>query len=567
MHKFRALNEQNETPQQAPGLEFYSLRKICILGQKVRPRLQEVKAMKKILNLFCMLFIASQAVCSNLTWSAPVTISGAGASDPQIVMDSNGNVTSAWIEGGVVKASTLPSGGSWGAAATVSSSGASTPRIGLDSSGNVIAIWLESGRVKSSVLTFGGNWGGVTILSDLGASTPELAVDSNGNAIAVWENGGIIQTSTLLAGGSWDPASSFSTLTNSDHPQVAIGDGTAMLVWHNVSSGQDQIITSSATVGGSWGTPQNLVTTSLVDHNHNYPHLAVDNQGNAFAVWYQSDFGGSSNSDYINVTVLGAMLKTGDSFWSDPFAISRVQMGDPANLRAKAGFDLYGNALAVWGLSTEGSTYNIEAGSKLKGIAYPGFVQLTALNLYAYQGDLAVNSLGSALVCYMDWDGTDVRIRATETTLGAFQRNRFTVPQTISEGANNGYPRVATVMIGSTVNTAAVWMSSDGVNNTISAATGSKLTIAPPTNLSVTQNVNSFGVFDEYYNTVTWTASTDSNVAGYVIYRDNILLSAVNGSTFEFVDHNQAQNGSVTYGIATFEPDFQQSAIANVAFP
>ena len=153
-------------------------------------------------------------------------------------------------------------------------------------------------------------------------------------------------------------------------------------------------------------------------------------------------------------------------------------------------------------------------------------------------------------------DGSsNVLIQATETDIGGIEQDFFTIPQTISTGSNNGYPRVATTYSGGTVNAAAVWISSDGVNNTISAATGSKTVIAPPTGLSVTQSSTSFGVFTEYYNTVGWTASTDPNIVEYVIYRDGIALTSVASSTVQFIDHNRVQSGSVTYGVSAVESD------------
>src|SRR5207249_2217368 len=76
----------------------------------------------------------------------------------------------------------------------------------------------------------------------------------------------------------------------------------------------DQIITSTATtVGGAFSTPVNIVGIVNAGHMHNYPKVAVDPNGNSLAIWYRSDFGGATNTDYINVLVLAATLVSGAS--------------------------------------------------------------------------------------------------------------------------------------------------------------------------------------------------------------------------------------------------------------
>ena len=76
----------------------------------------------------------------------------------------------------------------------------------------------------------------------------------------------------------------------SGNPQVAISNGTGhevIVAWHSVINSADQIQAVISTVGGSWGTTNNLVLTT--GNNQNYPKVAIDINGNAAVLWFQSN--------------------------------------------------------------------------------------------------------------------------------------------------------------------------------------------------------------------------------------------------------------------------------------
>ena len=83
----------------------------------------------------------------------------------------------------------------------------------------------------------------------------------------------------------------------------------------------------------------------------------------------------------------------------------------------------------------------------------------------------------------------------------------------------------------------------------------------------VVQAVNDLMVFQEYYNTVSWAASPDSNTVAYKIYRNGIFYLQVDLRQLSIVDRNQTPNGAVTYGIAAIDAQRSQSEIINVSFP
>lgn len=523
--------------------------------------------MKRLLILALTLFSFSELTCNDITWNSPITISNIGvdASDPQIVIDSSGNVTAAWVEGGFIKASDQPFGGSWSAITTLSNSGSSSPKLGVDAAGNVSAIWLEGDLVKGADFSPGGSWSAATTISGLvgAASTPVLAVSAAGDAVAVWVKGGLIETSTRLFGGSWSLVNTFLN-TSSDAPRVAVGNGIAVITWHSVSAGQDQILASRATIGGSWGTVNNLVFAAQAGHKHNFPRVAVDTAGNAFVAWYRSDLSGS---DYINDVVVGSRLLVGASAWDTPIQISTPGQRNPSDFKMRLGFDTNLNALVVWGSSTDGGHFNIESAViQLGGVLNPS-VQVATLDPYAYAFDLSINSLGCALIPYMVSDGSNAVIQAVETDFGGVSANVFTAIQTLSAGSDNGYPVGAVEYSSGTVNAAVAWINFDGSNKIIQVATGSKGIVAPPTSVTVVQSTNNLGVFTEYNNTLSWTASTDPDLTGYVIYRNGIFIAQLSSLFTEFVDHNQVQNGAVTYQVAAYDSQQILSPLITVSFP
>jgi hypothetical protein len=138
-----------------------------------------------------------------------------------------------------------------------------------------------------------------------------------------------------------------------------------------------------------------------------------------------------------------------------------------------------------------------------------------------------------------------------------------------SPGSNNNAPKISENNSSSALISYAnaAWVSTNGANTVIQAASGSKSTVAPPSNLAVSQNVNQFGVFNDYYNTLSWTASTEPAVAGYAIFRNGLMIAQVTSSELKYIDNNAIQNGSVTYGVATIDAQAILSVIQYVTFP
>lgn len=519
--------------------------------------------MKKLLTLACLMTsLQWQCFANTLNWSSPVSIStpNVNASDPQVAIDSNGNATSVWVESNIIQASHFPAGGSWGTITSISNTGASGPRVGIDSAGNLTAIWIENGVVSSATLPAGGSWSTETTISNTGASNASISVDNNGNAVAVWVRNGFIEASQKPFGSSWGNVSLLSSTGAETSPDVSIGaNGTIIAVWHSVSSGADLVIYAKGSVGGSWGSQTSIIATTPAMH-HNYPKVVVDLNGNAVAMWYRY---GLSGSTYSSVQVLSSTLIAGSSTWGVPTLLSNPGMLNLANFAfSKIKTDAKGNIMAEWVNSYDGSTFNIESAVRPNTGTWNLGGLLDGTDPYAYQGSISVASTGDSVVNYMFFDGTNLTIQSIESCVQGIVFNFFTNPVTISQGTNNAYPKVASQSLNNQINAASVWLQNNGTNTTVQAVTGSKILVSPPSNLTVTQNSNNFGVFTENYNTLNWTASPDSDVIEYIIYRNGVVVQAVPASTLQFVDQNTpVASGSITYGVAALSSQLMVSPL------
>lgn len=522
--------------------------------------------MKKLFITLLAALSVSQLMCNDIDWSfPPETLStvGQNATDAQIAMDPNGNSVAVWLENGLVKSKSKPADMPWSAPSTISGFSASSPLIGMDASGNATAVWLEGSIVKAATKTLSGAWSSAATLSGNNASNPALAVGAAGAVIAGWVRTGDVQTSTKLAGGAWGNAATINGATSA-RPMIAIG-GTgantrAVVVWEDVTSSVRKVYASTKLIAAAWGTKQ-IISTD--DPQAAYAQVAVDETGRATAVWYGYDVAGSQ---YSSVLVRSASMSSSGS-WSAPSSLSKPGIRNPATLAARIGYDYTGNAIALWTTSFDDETFYIQSAIKPVNGCWAESKDLVKKNLYALQGDLAVSSLGNALALYMSYNGAALQIQSAELDITGFMDSVWSVPLSNSDGTQNGYPQVAATLTGNTVNSAAVWINYDGMHTSVAASTGIRQTVLPPSALTVTQSSDDFGVFTEYYNTLQWEASEDSNVAGYLIYRNGAFLQRVDANVLEFVDNNRAQNGSVTYGVAAIDNQQTHSPIITVSYP
>jgi len=523
--------------------------------------------MRNIFIAIVVMITCLQLSGNDVNWSFPpdVLATGSTVTEAQIAISPNGNVIAVWVEGGVVKSKIKPANMSWSSVAvSLSSLGASSPRLVSDLNGNAGAVWVEGGVIKAATKLVAGNWSSAATLSGTNAASPSLAVSLAGDLIAAWARNGDIETSTKILGANWQARLTIDD-TGSAVPHVAIGgsgaNARAHVVWQATSGSRGVVSASTKLVlSGSW--EKSLIISDL-NHLAGGPRVAVDQNGNSTAVWYRYDMNGAV---YSNVVVQSASRSV-TSAWSSLTDLSSPGLRDPSTLQARVAYDSSGNAIALWSTSFNDEEFSVQSAVKPVYGQWTSPKVLVDKNLYANKPSLAATSVGDALALYAFYNGAAIQVLSSELDITGFVDSDWSVPLNISLGSQNTRPLIAATLSGNTILTAAVWLGVSGMNNAILSSVGTKSLISPPSNLSVTQAVNNFGVFTEYYNTFSWNASSSPNVRGYSIYRNGVFLMQVRADVLQIIDDNRVQNGPVVYGVAAIDDQQSHSIIITKSYP
>jgi hypothetical protein len=338
------------------------------------------------------------------TWQAPVNLSlrGQSANEPQVVLDGQGDAIAVWdAYNGVtfnVQAAFRPAGGAWQESAPLSAEeipGADTPQVAVDSKGDAIAIWHRGGPFGGAVQTafrpVDGTWQAPAKVSELGFD-PQITFDAQGNALAVWEHydgsNYIVQSASKPVGVEWQtPVNVSEAGETAERPQVAVDDhGNAIAVWHRWTDGlfSTRIVQAAFRPAGAeaWQAPVNISEPGATN-----PQIAFDGQGNAIAVW-------SGN---------GAAFKPAGGPWQAPV---ELEPGGEAQ-SPQVAFDGHGNALVVWP-----SSNRIQAATRsADGVWQAPVTLFTAEGAYdprvgAYDPQVAFDEQGDAVTVWDHDNGT-----------------------------------------------------------------------------------------------------------------------------------------------------------------
>lgn len=230
------------------------------------------------------------------------TNDSASADYPRIALDSTGNGLAVWNQDGDIWANRFTTDGGWAVAQKnkdfMSLSGF-RPQIGLDQAGNALILWSQSNGgsnydVVATHYIAGLGWETANSIesSSGNTSSPQLSVDASGNALAVWKqyNGTDwdIYANLYVAGTGWQEGLLVASDTGSSSlPKVSLNDaGAGMVVWaHHVGSTIYNVVARAYSFDGGWATGQ-LVQSG--NDKSSLPQVAVDDAGNAMAIWSQS---------------------------------------------------------------------------------------------------------------------------------------------------------------------------------------------------------------------------------------------------------------------------------------
>jgi hypothetical protein len=248
------------------------------------------------------------------------------------------------------------------------------PQIAVDSNGNIVAVWSQHDGTYNSIfanryVADAGRWGDAGFVDSNGyvAFYPQVALDANGNAIVVWEQW--VLSDTVYHGfgnrydadaGVWGSVVRIERMpgqTQASGMQVAFDThGDAIAVWYQDDGTRFNVYSNRFSAdAGRWGDAGEIETGT---GGVNYPRVAVDSNGNAVAVWMQYD--GTYSSIYAN------RFSVATGLWGDAGVIE--QNAGNAWYYAFVAVDSSGNAVAVW--RQDGGTaeniwanrYNVDAG-------------------------------------------------------------------------------------------------------------------------------------------------------------------------------------------------------------
>jgi hypothetical protein len=291
------------------------------------------------------------------TWGTPFLLEtgSSAAISPSIGIDATGNATVIWLQtvnsrNHVWTNRYVPNVG-WSGERPLESNppgtNSSSPSIALNRNGEAIAVWTryESGTSRYNLhghrYTPNGGWTGAEITQPgtTYLSSASVAIDGSGNALVIWiQSDGIGDSawvSRYTANGGWQGAA---TIENGGgrvtQPSIAMNDsGAAVAVWYQADAiGIDNhsIWSNRYTVNGGWS---NAVAIESTANNAFYPRIAIDNAGNALAIWTQLD--GSRGDLWTN--------RYAEGNWRTPVLLQNNSAGSAILINQKSG-----NAIAAW---------------------------------------------------------------------------------------------------------------------------------------------------------------------------------------------------------------------------
>jgi hypothetical protein len=289
-----------------------------------------------------------------------------GAQDPYVAMDADGNAIAVWHQSDGAReniwASRSTPGDGWGAAEPIETDNrghAGDPRVAIDPDGNAISVWHQSDGMRANIwanrYTPSNGWGTperIETNDDGEARLSHVAMDPDGNAIVVWHQSDgsrfDVWSNRFTRSSGWDEAQRIDAEHTGDADSARVGvdaDGHAIAVWQQFDGITVEIWCNRYVPGDGWGPAERI--ESIDEGDALSPRLAVSANGDAIAVWPQSD--GLRYDLWSN-------SYTPSQGWGTAERVDPSNKGPGQPLRAEVAIDPNGSALAVW-LRRDGVTF------------------------------------------------------------------------------------------------------------------------------------------------------------------------------------------------------------------
>jgi|GEM_PF-1556407 len=379
-----------------------------------------------------------------------------------------------------------------------------------------------------------------------GVTRPILVASNSTGILATWSNssGQAYSSFSTNNGATW--SSPVSITTNSIQPVgVCSIQNNFIATWQGIDANAYAAFTSNN--GTTWNSPVTISNSGTIG---SAVIACANNAGTIVATWRSS----SSNA-YASVS------RDNGATWSSPSTISAS-----GNINAdvwcavnKTGF------LTTWRTSTN----NAYSSFSTDGITWSTPIQIASSVISgAPIQDVSVAATTNGFVSA--WVKSDNNVYASFL---ANESSTWSTPIAVSSGGNvaalnAGYslglwhPFIG---IATNNNTCMfTWDQTDANVRTSYSLVSNSIDSAH--NLRGTQLKNDFGITYEYCNVLAWDPSSASNILGYSIYKNSVLVANVSAQTTTFIDHNQSKNATTTYSVQPFDIYDNTGPLTSVLF-
>ena len=301
-------------------------------------------------------------------WEMPQVVDGTAetyAIEPDVAIDPSGNAVAVWQAGGTpaaIMASSFAPGSGWEAAAPIDPNASSDqdpeyPRVAMGPNGDAMAVWYRSkgvGTIVASRYERGAGWSPPERIDDESTGYPYqprgVAIDSSGGAVAIWlgddQEGGSVFANRHTPTEGWMVAEAIDDpqLSWAEDAHLAMdGSGNAIAVWRQDYQEPEwlSLITANHfTPTGGWGTAEPIENAPFYSLE---PHVAMNDNGTAMAVWLRSAHGMEQSSG-----VWARRFTPTDGWETEPVLVGSLGDYSTSEARPRVAVDPYDNALAVW---------------------------------------------------------------------------------------------------------------------------------------------------------------------------------------------------------------------------
>jgi hypothetical protein len=469
--------------------------------------------------------------------------------------------------------------------------------VGMDSNGNALAAWTDNNNniYVSRLLASQATWTPPTIintpLEGEVTEAPYVAVAANGNAIILWTSSPLPYQSHLLAN-VFDPQTDqwigqlelLEGALEMDLSiyQIAMDDnGNAAILINNLPNNFKTIFYNSA--ANQWTTIPPITEAFFVGAS-----ITLDPAGNATVAWIEFDngimkaatlpFNQTAFTDPITLSSTATVFSSfpaikADSYgnvitvWPDAAGdlssarysfdsgtwsiLPSLSLGENKPSSFILSVDAEGNAVSTWTHFLNPSSYVQAAALSASDTAWQLLTELSPASDSCQNSQGVVTAKGDAVVIWEDdINSTLGKVGTINSSiyLGLFPAISLPLPSSNPVEPSSSTPLSPNKPAEPSPSTPSP------AENPLNQPPSIPL---PPTAFAGEVVKNKFATQTDRIHSLTWNASQDPTVVAYKLYRNSVLIAAINatGPSFSYEDHNRHKKVADTYALTSVNSD------------